>query len=113
MQNKQQIPADKSILDGLWVVLVQDETEGMACYEGRVPMMAKSDDNGCFLLGFKNVLSARKFVTTSDIESAEPRMVVKANKDSVIDVAKANGVVGVLVDYDPNTKEFDSAAALY
>ena len=39
-------------------------------------------------------------------------MVVKANQDNVIDVAKANGVVGILVDYDPSTQQYDSASAL-
>lgn len=110
--NRAQSQSEKSVLEGLWVVLVNDKTQGMANYEGRVPVMAKSGDNGHFLLGFKNVVSARKFVTASSLESAEPRMVVKANQNNMIDVAKANGVVGILVDYDPKTQQYESASAL-
>ena len=40
-------------------------------------------------------------------------MVVKGNKDELMRVARANGVVGVLVDYDPKTGAYVSAAALF
>jgi hypothetical protein len=39
-------------------------------------------------------------------------MVVRSNKDELLRVAKANGVVGVLVDYDPTTRAYSAASAL-
>ena len=61
---------ERSSLDGLWVLLVPNE-------EQRIPMMAKAGNDQTYLLGFKNMNNARKFLTDSSIENAEPRMVVK------------------------------------
>ena len=58
-------------------------------------------------------VQARKFLETSPVPGAEPRMVVRSNKDELLRVAKANGVVGVLVDYDPQTRAYSAASALY
>jgi len=102
----------ESNLDGLWVVLVDDAETGMVRIEGRVPMMARAGDDQTYLLGFKNVISARHFLSTSSIEDAEPRMVVKGNKDQFLSAARQNGVVGILVDYDPSTQEYSAASAI-
>lgn len=102
-----------SSLDGLWVVLVGEANASLANVEGRVPMMARAGDEQTYLLGFKNAAKARKFLDSSSIEDAEPRMVVRSNKDSFLSVARANGVVGILVDYDPSTQEYAAAAELY
>jgi hypothetical protein len=80
--------------------------------EGRVPMMARAGDEQTYLLGFKNAHRARKFLEVSPCEGAEPRMVVKSNKDALLRVARAQGVVGVLVDYDPQTRDYAAATAL-
>ena len=90
-------------LDGLWLVLVD---------EGRVPMMARAGDEQTYLLGFRNAHGARKFLETSPVPGAEPRMVVRSNKDELLRVAKANGVVRILVDYDPQTRAYSAASAL-
>lgn len=110
-QAKQAVPS--SSLDGLWVVLVNQGDQQMADFEGRVPMMARAGDDQTYLLGFKNVLNARKFLATSSIDGAEPRMVVRSNKEQFLSVARANGVVGILVDYDPSTQQYAAAAELY
>ena len=104
----------KSCLDGLWVVLVED-SEGAAAakVDGRVPMMARAGNDQTYLLGFKNMAKARKFLDASSINGAEPRMVVDANKRTFLDTARANGVVGVLVDYDPATHDYSTASELY
>jgi len=49
----------------------------------------------------------------SAIEDAEPRMVVRGNKGELLSIARANGVVGVLVDYDPATQQYSGASELY
>src|ERR1044071_52741 len=77
-------------LDGLWLVLVDGKNEQ------RVPMMARAGDEQTYPLGFKNAHKARKFLETSPVPGAEPRMVVRSNKDELLRVAKANGVGGVL-----------------
>jgi hypothetical protein len=104
--------AARSNLDGLWLLLVDGETMGQPV-EGRVPMMARAGDDQTYLLGFKNMLKARKFLTESSIENAEPRLVVRSNRGDFLSVARANNVAGVLVDYDPQTHEFAAAAELY
>lgn len=105
----------RSSLDGLWLVLVegQEDQKLGPTVEGRVPMMARAGDDQTYLLAFRNMPSARKFLAASPVPGAEPRMVVKGNKDELLKVARANGVVGVLVDYDPKTGGYNSAAALF
>lgn len=110
MQQTHELPS-KSTLDGLWLVLVEGEAIGPT-FEGRVPMMAKAGDDQTYLLGFKNMLKARKFLSESAIENAEPRLVVRGNRSDFLDIARANGVSGVLVDYDPQTHQFAAAAPL-
>jgi hypothetical protein len=104
--------AGTSALDGLWLLLVDDDSQTPANLEGRVPMMARAGNDMTYLLGFKNAANARRFMQDSDIDDAEPRMVVRSNASTVIDVARANGVVGVLVDYDPKTREYARASEL-
>ncbi len=104
----------KSCLDGLWVVLINDgEGTERAKIDGRVPMMARAGNDQTYLLGFKNMAKARQFLSASEIDDAEPRMVVDANKRDFLDTARANGVVGVLVDYDPQTQAYGTASELY
>ena len=76
-------------------------------------MMARAGNDDTYLLGFKNAHNARKFLKDSSIEDAEPRMVVKGNKVEFLDIARANGAVGVLVDYDPATQQYSGASELY
>jgi hypothetical protein len=111
MQTISELPS-KSILDGLWVVLVDGETVG-ATLEGRVPMMARAGNDQTYLLGFKNMLKARKFLSDSAIENAEPRLVVRGNRGNLLSIARESGVAGVLVDYDARTHEFAAAAQLF
>ena len=98
--------AARGSLDGLWLVLVDGRDEG-----GRVPMMARAGDEQTYLLGFKNAHKARKFLETSPV-TGEPRMVVRGNRDELLGAARANGVVGVLVDYDPQMRAYSAASAL-
>lgn len=107
---------DKSPLVGLWVLLVQNEGQlNSADPKGRVPMMARTGNHETYLLGFKNMSNARKFLQQSAIEAeaAEPRMVVKGNKSEVLQIARDAGVVGILVDYDPVTQRYSAATELY
>ena len=101
-----------STLDGLWLLLVQQDSE--TTMEGRVPLMARAGDEQKYLLAFKNAPRARKFLETSNVpsSSAEPRLVVRSNKDELLRIARANGVVGVLVDYDPVSQAYSAASAL-
>jgi hypothetical protein len=106
------IPADKSPLDGLWVLLVDNEGQLTTTdSDGRVPMMARAGDDHTYLLGFKNVAKARKFIQSSDV-AAEARMVVRGNREEMLRIAEAAGVVGILVDYDSVTQEYAAATEL-
>ncbi len=102
-----------SPLDGLWVLLVQNEGE-LAAHDAksRVPVMARTGNDQTYLLVFKNVTSARQFVAAQDLEGAEPRMLVRGNRDDILRIAKSAGVVGTLLDYDPSTQKYASATAL-
>jgi hypothetical protein len=100
----------KSALEGLWVLLVNDEINFP---ETRIPMMARTGNEETYVLGFKNMHKARTFMSRSDVAGAEPRMVVKANSTEYLRIARQAGVSGVLVDYDPDTNEYASASELY
>jgi hypothetical protein len=110
MEQQSNTVAPRSSLDGLWVVLVNSDPGQQP---PRIPMMARAGNDDTYLLGFKNMHNARKFLKDSAIEDAEPRMVVRGNKGELLEVARANGVVGVLVDYDPATQQYSSAAELF
>ncbi|HLU67263.1 MAG TPA: hypothetical protein VKZ63_13355 [Kofleriaceae bacterium] len=113
MHHREELPG-RSSLDGLWLVLVDQEgARSGATFEGRVPMMARAGDEQTYLLGFKNAQRVRKFLEAAPVPNAEPRLVVRGNKDEVLRVARANGVVGVLVDYDPQTRAYSAAAELF
>lgn len=106
--------AQKSTLDGLWVLLVDNAGQLKTADEtGRVPMMARAGDDETYLLGFKNASKAREFLTRSNVDDAEPRMVVKANKTEYLRIASAAGVAGILVDYDPVTQQYAAATELF
>ena len=100
-------------LDGLWVLLVSNEGELTAQDSaGRVPVMARAGNEPTYLLVFKNVVKARQFVSNSNLEGAEPRMVVRGNRDDIIRIARSAGVVGTLLDYDPSTQKYADTQAL-
>lgn len=100
-------------IDGLWVLLVDNEGELNAQdASGRVPVMARAGNDQTYLLVFKNVVKARQFVATQSLDGAEPRMVVRGNRDDIVRIARSAGVVGTLVDYDPNTQQYAAATAL-
>jgi hypothetical protein len=75
-------------------------------------MMARAGNDQTYLLVFKNVVKARQFLSKQDVDGAEPRMVVRANHDDIVRIAKSAGVVGTLLDYDPATQKYASTGAL-
>jgi hypothetical protein len=100
-------------LTNLWVLLIQNEGELTAQdSDGRVPMMARAGDDRTYLLVFKNVVKARQFLSAQEVAGAEPRMVVRANHDAIVRIARSAGVVGTLLDYDPRTQKYASTGAL-
>ena len=100
-------------LANLWVLLVQNDGElTTQDASGRVPMLARAGNDQTYLLVFKNAARARQFVTTQDVPGAEPRMVVRANHDDIVRIARSAGVVGTLLDYDPATQKYASTGAL-
>jgi len=104
---------DSTPLTNLWVLLVDNDGElATQDADGRVPMLARTGNDQKYLLVFKNVVKARQFLSTQDVGAAEPRMVVRANHDDIVRIAKSAGVVGTLLDYDPTTQKYASAGAL-
>ena len=104
---------DTTPLTNLWVLLVQNEGElTTQDADGRVPMLARTGNDQRYLLVFKNVAKARQFLSSQDVQDAEPRMVVRANHDDIVRIARSAGVVGTLIDYDPKTQKYASAGAL-
>ena len=101
-----------SVLEGLWVLLVAHEGQlPTADADGRVPMMARAGDDAAYLLGFKNVFKARQFLTATEVDGAEPRMVVRGNREEMFRIAKSAGAAGLLIDYDPATQQYAAASA--
>ncbi|MEM9488189.1 MAG: hypothetical protein AAGC55_03535 [Myxococcota bacterium] len=103
---------DKSELVGLWVLLVANEEQIPETSAEQVPMMARTGNDQVYLLGFKNMSNARKFLKQSGPSAAEPRMVVKGNKNHFLDIARKAGAVGILIDYDLATQRWASAVEL-
>ena len=100
-------------LEGMWVLLVSNEGELEAQDPaGRVPVMARAGNDQTYLLAFKNVAKARQFLAQQDLDGAEPRMVVRGNRDDILRIARSVGVVGTLVDYAPSTQQYAAATAL-
>lgn len=101
-----------SVLEGLWVLLVANEGQlPTADADGRVPMMARAGDDAAYLLGFKNVFKARQFLTATEVDGAEPRMVVRGNREEMFRIAKSAGAAGLLIDYDPATQQYAAASS--
>ena len=99
-------------LAGLWVLLVNNEGElAVQDADGRVPVMAKAGNDQRYLLVFKNVVKARQFLAASELEGAEPRMVVRGNQNDLLRIARSAGVVGTLLDYDPTTQKYAAASS--
>ena len=104
---------DTTPLTNLWVLLVQNDGElTTQDADGRVPMLARTGNDQRYLLAFKNVAKDRQFLSSQDALDAEPRMVVRANHDDIVRIARSAGVVGTLIDYDPKTQKYASAGAL-
>ncbi len=100
-------------IEGLWVLLIANEGELTAQdAAGRVPVMCRAGNDQTYLLVFKNVVKARQFLASTPLDGAEPRMVVKGNRDDIVRIAKSAGVVGTLLDYDPSTQQYAAATAL-
>jgi hypothetical protein len=100
-------------LAGLWVLLVENGGElATQDADGRVPVMARAGNDQTYLLVFKNVVKARQFVAAQELDGAEPRMVVRGNRDDIMRIALSAGVVGTLVDYDPTTQHYAATGAL-
>lgn len=107
------LQTSSTTLDGLWVLLVSNDGElSVQDSAGRVPVMARAGNDQTYLLVFKNVAKARQFVTSSNLEGAEPRMVVRGNREDILRIARSAGVVGTLLDYDPTTQQYADAQAL-
>ena len=104
---------DKSVLVGLWVLLVENEGQLPTSTSKRVPMMARTGNDETYLLCFKNMSNARRFLKQSEIDGAEPRMVVKGNKNLVLQIARDAGAIGILIDYNPLTQQYASASELF
>ena len=100
-------------LDGLWVLLLTNNGE-LAAQDaaGRVPVMCRAGNEQTYLLVFKNVAKARQFVTASELAGAEPRMVVRGNRDDIVRIAQTAGATGTLLDYDPSTQQYAAADQL-
>jgi hypothetical protein len=106
-------PQATTLIEGLWVLLVQNEGEIAASdADGRVPVLALAGNNQTYLLAFRNAAKARQFVIASELEGAEPRMVLKANKEEILRIVRVAGVAGMLVDFDAVTKQYALAADL-
>ncbi len=96
-----------SSIENLWVILVPDDGTGR-----KTPMLARAGD-GLYLLAFRTGFTARKFMTDSGVQGAEPRMVVGAVKPEILASVSGKDITGVLVDYDFSTHTYREAGLMY
>ncbi len=94
-----------SSIEGLWVILVDENG-------AKVPMLARAG-NGLYVLAFRTAVTARKFVSDSNLPEAEPRMVVASNLAEIMAAIQGRGVSGVLIDYDASTNTYKDAGLMY
>lgn len=94
-----------SSIENLWVLLVPEGS-------GKIPMLARAGD-GLYLLAFRTGFTARKFMTDSGVQGAEPRMVVGQIVPQILASVDGKGVAGVLVDYDFTTNAYREAGLLF
>jgi hypothetical protein len=105
--------AEVSSIEGLWVLLIQNDGElPDQDSEGRVPIIARAGNQQMYLLAFKNVAKARQFIKEANLDGADARMIVRANKDEVLRIARAASVVGTLLDYEATSQKYLSSFAL-
>ena len=113
---RDRVMPDHNPLDGMWVLLVQNDGElSTQDADGRVPVMVRAGNAQTYLLVFKNMVKARQFVASagSDLgEGAEPRMVVRGNRDDILRAARSANVVGTLLDYDAVTQKYAAVDTL-
>jgi hypothetical protein len=113
MQAPHHAAAGHGPLDGLWVLLVSNEGElSEQDADGRVPVMVRAGNAQTYLLVFKNVVKARQFATAAELEGAEPRMVVRGNRDDIVRIARSAQVAGTLLDYDAVTQQYAATGAI-
>ena len=96
-----------SSIENLWVILVSEA--GLA---SKTPMLARAGD-GLYLLAFRTGFTARKFMTDSGLQGAEPRMVVGPVLPQIMASVAGKEITGVLVDYDFSTHTYREAGLMY
>jgi hypothetical protein len=104
-QRSYEAPAKGASIDGLWVILVEEES-------AKVPMLARAG-TGLYLLAFRTGFTARKFVADRGLAAGEPRMVVASSIPDVVSYMTAREVAGVLIDYDASTNTYKEAGLVY
>jgi hypothetical protein len=110
---RDRVMPDHNPLDGMWVLLVRNDGElSTQDADGRVPVMVRAGNAQTYLLVFKNMVKARQFVVAAELEGAEPRMVVRGNRDDILRAAQSAGVVGTLLDYDAVTQKYAAVDTL-
>jgi len=98
---------------GLWVLLVQNQGElPEQDADGRVPVMCAAGNGQTYLLVFKHMVKARQFAQTQGLDEAEARMVVRANHEDMLRIARSAKAAGTLIDFDPTTQQYAGTGAL-
>jgi len=80
--------------------------------DGRVPIMARAGNDQTYLLVFKNVVTARQFVATQELDGAERAWSFVANRDDIVRIAKSAGVIGTDARLRSDDQKYASTGAL-
>jgi hypothetical protein len=51
-------------------------------------------------------------VAAAELEGAEPRLVVRSNREELLAIARSAKAIGVLVDYDAQSQQYGAATPL-
>jgi hypothetical protein len=91
-------------LEGLWYIQAGEDPKA------RTPVLAKVSEE-TYMLAFSNAPKARSFIQRMNLRGAEVGLIVRGNLEDVRTQLRYYGVIGVIIDYDPETQAFAAARA--
>jgi hypothetical protein len=91
-------------IEGLWYIQAGDDGKN------RAPLLARVSED-TYMLAFSNAAKARSFIQQMNITQADVGMIVRGNLEEVRSQLRGFGAIGVIIDYDPETRAYAAARA--
>jgi len=91
-------------IEGLWYIQTGEDAKA------RYPLLGRVIEE-TYMLAFSNAAKARAFIQQMNITQADVGMIVRGNLEEVRNQLRQYGAVGVIIDYDPETRAYAAARA--